>query len=38
MGPLEVLESIAEVPERQVAETGKSSIFWLSSSFFLLSV
>ena len=31
MGPLNVLESIAEVPDRQVAKTGKSSIFWLSS-------
>ena len=30
-----MLESIAEVPDRQVAKTGKSSIFRLS--FFLLS-
>ena len=27
MGPLDVLESIAEVPDRQVAKMGKSSIF-----------
>ena len=32
-GPLTLLESIAKVPDRQVAKTGKSSIFWLS--FFL---
>ena len=36
-GTLNLLESIAEVPDQQVAKTGKSSIFWLSS-FFLLSV
>ena len=34
MRPLDVLESIAEVPDRRVAKTGKSSIFWLLSSFF----
>ena len=33
-GPLTLLESIAKVPDRQVAQTGKSSIFWLS--FFIL--
>ena len=32
-GTLPSLESIAEVPDWQVAKTGKSSIFWLSSSF-----
>ena len=37
MGPIDVLESIAEVPERQVAKTGKSSIFWFTF-FFLSSV
>ena len=38
-GPLDVLESIAEVPDQQVAKTGKLSIFWLSFFiFFLLSV
>ena len=31
-GPLTSLESIAKVPDRQVAKTGKSSIFWLLSS------
>ena len=36
-GPLTFLESIAEVPDRRVTKTGKSSIFWLSS-FFLSSV
>ena len=34
-GPLTLLESITKVPDRQVAKTGKSSIFWLS--FFLSS-
>ena len=37
-GPLTSLESIAKVPNRQVAKMGKSSIFWLSFFFFLLSV
>ena len=32
-GPLTSLESITKVPNRQVAKTGKSSIFWLT--FFL---
>jgi len=31
MGLLDVLESVTEIPDRQVAKTGKSSIFWLSS-------
>ena len=31
-GPLTSLESIGKVPDRQIAKTGKSSIFWLSSS------
>ena len=30
MGPLNLLESITKVPDRQVAKTGKSSIFFLS--------
>ena len=29
-GPLLLLESITEVPDRQVTKTSKSSIFWLS--------
>ena len=33
-GPLNLLESIAKVPDWQIAKTGKSSIFWLLSSFF----
>ena len=36
-GPLTLLESIAKVPDRQVAKTGKLSIFWLSSFFFFAS-
>ena len=35
-GPLTLLESTAKVPDRQVAKTGKSSIFWLSFFFFFL--
>ena len=30
------LESIAKVPDQEVAKTGKSSIFWLSFFFFVL--
>ena len=30
-GPLTLLESIAKVPDQQVAKMGKSSIFWLLS-------
>ena len=32
--PLTLLESIAKVPDLQVAKMGKLSTFWLSSSFF----
>ena len=32
MGPLNLLENIAEVPDQQVTKTGESSIFCLSSS------
>ena len=37
-GPLTLLESIAKVPDQQVAKTGKLSIFWLPSFFFLSSL
>ena len=32
LGPLNLLENIAEVPDQQVTKTGESSIFCLSSS------
>ena len=37
-GPLTLLESVTKVPDRQVAETGKSSIFWLLSVFLSASL